>query len=352
MKVSKLVIWIGVWFAFCNVVLAMDKSVIDKLPERHEQEYQEVVAQSETDSLKPFFYYISKKPAYSWPALISQSFSDPKPRITTADIIFAIEQNSLLSTQVLKNNKSLFELAVLDRLRNKDADKRNAIVLLLTDANIKRAAGWITDKFDSEMTVLIACLEDGHIDAFTSILRAWPIDAKNPLAIKAITTTTKVGYFWNGTSVESTSLNLVQWLTRSEACYMAGSYVKANYIKAAPVILQFGQERNYEDAFILSPFVEDSQKEWALIEASEEPLADPVKVITDGQESPLPEVSKQEVVLENRKDPVLSLDFKPESEVINNNSPYGSMIDEEYEPRGIFEGIDDLLDNLANLWRH
>ena len=349
MKVSKLVMWIGICFAFCNVVWAMDleQSFMAKAQDSLKQEYLEVAAESEKDSSQPFFYYISKKPTHRWPALVSQSFKDEKSRVTTADLLFAIKHSNLSSNKDAKY-KSLFELAIIERLLHKNPENQISMSLLLTQASIKREPGWgwSADKFESEMTLLTACLEDGHIDAFNTILNAWPKEAKNPLASTAIITTIQVpdpnpsnnGFLFSNYVPAVTHYNLVQWLLRFEACNMIGRYPKKNYIDAAGFIVKFVKERGYDDTDIsvFKPYLESS--EGTTVETKKEPLpkAEPQDPTPD------PIVLEQQIAADQQKQP------KDETKIILEQNQAATVLEDLPEPeeQGFFSAI---LDGMANI---
>lgn len=140
---------------------------------------------------------------------------------------------------------------------------------------------------------------------------------------------------------------------------MAGRYQKANYIKAARALIHFGQERDYEEALVLCPFIEDS-KIVTTKEKKREPLPMPfieqetikapsIKLPLDAT----PEITNEEFLAKNQ--PELALDTKPEPALEgayeikkHNNSPDSSSLERKGEPRGFLYDLDEFLDNLTN----
>jgi hypothetical protein len=312
MRVSKLVTWIGIWFAFCNVVWAMDQSFLIKSQDSIEHEYLEVVDEWEKDSSRPFFYYISKKPSYRWPPLVSQSFKDEAARVTTADLLFAINHRHLAKKD--EKHKSLFELAIIDRLLHKKLENQNAMILLLTKPSIKKEINWWTSE-KAEVTLLAACIEDGHLDVLKALLDAWPKNTPNPFDNTALNVVTRVkdpqkqGLLWSGYSDKTQSYTIVQWLVRLEAYYLKGSYAKQNYRDAATLIVNFVQARgyNYEELAVFKPFlpdinfIESKKEDTSSLETQhviQQERAIEVEAVESKEEAPKSEILHEDQILD------------------------------------------------------
>lgn len=250
MKGSKLVLLIA---GFLLTALAswgadLSQSNMDNLFAFGQNRYQELKTQAQKDHSKLFIQHLKEGSSPSdWPYLLDEAFKEKEPLITANDLFFIVKETSFAAPL---DEKGLYQLVILNRLRHKA--KMAAMVELLARPDIAMRLHYLGN--DYRATLLAALLENGYIDAVTSIMNALaeavvgPDLDVNPFPTHAVGEITFVddpenrGYIYNGTKPFIEYVSFCDWLMRDEGIYLSGTKANPNYVKAAQAMLLYAEK--------------------------------------------------------------------------------------------------------------
>lgn len=248
MKRSKLVSLIAglLLTALASWGMDLSKSSLANVVTLAQHEYQKFKTQAGEDTSKLFIQHLESRSPSDWPYFLDEAFKDQL--ITPQDLFFIVRKTSFASAI---DENGLYNLAILKRLAH--VDKMATMVKLLAAPEIALKRRYFGPEF--KVTLLVALLEQGYIEALTSIINTLadiiskhPDHDINPFKKDAVLVTTMVddpenlGRIYNGKKASTESLSFNEWLMREEASHLFGDCANPNYIKAAQAMLLYAEK--------------------------------------------------------------------------------------------------------------
>lgn len=204
MKKSKLFVLASLGFAFCSISFAMDQSILDAEKTFAKKYYNKFITSAEKNPSLSLMEQIHKADPDARLLLVKESYNDNK--ISPIDLRFAIQNTNFLDPE---RKESLFEYAIIDRLKHRKLEHREAVVKLLTEQSFERSPStfdkwWYSDRnYSLKCNLLVDLIESANFAALDAILRAWPKELASKLKDPALLA--------NFPELEK-SQNLSQWL--------------------------------------------------------------------------------------------------------------------------------------------
>ena len=247
-------------FSFVEGAFAADllnKSAIDKGQLAGREIYCQLKARAKSDESKSFVeHMVSWEQIHHalWRPLISEAYADGS--IKPIDLDYVVKQYSYPTKPLdAELSRALFKIVITDRLEE-SGDKAKKTIIPLEAPCLEVAFGLLpSSKRIEQRSVLVSCIENGYVDAFSTILKSWPLnDASASTVITANeihpeADKEKSGYLFASYIDTTINYKLIPWILKrlEESQSALTTWGAVDYTTPANQILLYNQQRDVKN---------------------------------------------------------------------------------------------------------
>lgn len=195
----------------------------------------------EDTSLPTIGHLVLKNHTDTWESLVSYGFR--KNGFTSADLQWVINEFSRPYYLTKEKAKNLFKIVFdMNSAEAKKDHRRSALVELLTKVDIRKQAYFESlkvymgaDSHSEDQNLLVATIESGYLDAFSSLLESFPELVKKIVTEPAVTRNEYKGKKESKYEYELKKYTLVEFLMRRQNSYLIANQY---YIDAGRAIIK------------------------------------------------------------------------------------------------------------------